>query len=91
MAREDAIFKIRSSEPVYVNGKVVKVHEEDIYDVRLLTGQVESYIENVSSSSFNSGDYVAVLIIGQRESRVCKIIGRGRKISESSSIKKVII
>jgi hypothetical protein len=79
------------SRPSYLNGRVVKVHEEDVYDVRFSNGQVESYIENVSSVHYNSGDYVAVLVIKSGNTQACKIIGRGRKMSAPSSILKVTV
>ena len=91
MAKDVIVIGFRSEEPSYVNGKIVKIHEEDIYDVRLSNGQVEAYVENVSSTSYNSGDYVAILIVGIKESRSCKIIGRGRKITDPSLIEEVIV
>lgn len=91
MAREERLFNIHEAKPSYVNGKIVKTHEEDVYDVRLSNGQVEAYIENVSANSYSSGDYVAILIIGERENRTCKIIGRGRKMTTPSSIKRVVV
>jgi len=84
-------FNANISKPKYLNGKVVRVYEEDIYDIRLSTGQVEAYVENVSSNTYNSGDYVAVLIIDSRESKTCKIIGKGRKMTTPSLIKKVMV
>jgi len=89
MARDVIIIGVEQDKPSYVNGKIVKIHEEDIYDVRLPNGQVEAYVENVSSTAYNSGDYVVILVIGVDESRSCKIIGRGRKFSSLSSITEV--
>ena len=91
MAKDVIVIGTEIIRPSYVNGKVVKIHEEDIYDIRLPNGQVEAYVENVSTRSYNSGDYVAVLIIGSGETRSSKIIGRGRRITDSSLIKEVVV
>jgi|GEM_PF-4572177 len=79
------------NKPSYKNGLIVRVYEENIYDVRLSNGQVESYIENVSGQRYTSGDYVAVLVIETGETRVCKIIGKGRKMTAPSLIKEVVV
>ena len=91
MVKDAVIIGLNPNKPSYVNGKIVKVREESVYDVQLSTGQVEAYIENVSNVSYNSGDYVAILIIGTAETRSCKIIGKGRKITDPSSIKTVVV
>ena len=73
---------------LYKNAQIIKVHEDGIYDIKFTTGQIRTYVENTSGIKFNSGDYVAVLLSekGSSEIEICKIIGRGRKIQQSSSI-----
>jgi len=85
------IIGAQENSPTYVNGKIVKIHEENIYDIRLLDGRVETYVENVSEASYNSGEYVVLLIIGFGKTRVRKIIGRGRKMIDSNLIKEVLV
>ena len=91
MANNVIVIGAEKYKPSYVSGKVVRVHEENIYDVRLPDGQVKAYVENVSSSYYNSGDYVTMLVIGENETKSCKIIGKGRKLSDPSSIKIVVV
>ena len=70
----------------YRNAIVSNVHEDDVYDIKLSTGRVRTYVENISSLKFNSGDYVAVLLSEQGSSEICKIMGKGRKIQSVGSI-----
>ena len=88
MAEETIVIGAKPEEPRYVNGKIVNIHEQNIYDVRLANGQVEAYVENISNTSYNSGEYVVLLIIGPNETKSCKIIGRGRKMTNYRSIEE---
>lgn len=70
-----------NTEVLYKNAAIIKVHKDDVYDIKFSTGKIETYIENISTLSFNSGDFVAVLIsISPGMNPVIKIIGRGRRI-----------
>ena len=91
MVKDIIVIGPRDNEPRYINGKIIKIHEENIYDVRLPNGQIETYVENVSGIFYNSGDYVVTLIIGSNETRSCKIIGRGRKITNYNLIEEVSV
>jgi len=70
----------------YKNAIVSKVHEADIYDIKFTTGKIRTYVENTSGIQFNSGDYVAVLLSEDGGSEICKILGKGRRIQQSSTI-----
>jgi hypothetical protein len=70
----------------YKDAQVIKVYEDDVYDIKFPAGNVRTFIENTSSLTYNSGDYVAVLISISGSSNVCKIIGRGKKIGQVENI-----
>lgn len=71
----------------YRNATIIKVHDdENFYDIKFLSGKIETFVENVSAFSFNSGEYVAVLISGTEDRKVYKIIGKGRKVGETEEI-----
>ena len=73
---------------VYKDALITKVHE-NTYDIRMSDGRIRNYVENSSGVSFSNGDYVAVLISGRAADSEYKIIGRGKKITEVSSIEVV--
>lgn len=70
----------------YRNAVVSKVYDDDTYDIKLSTGRIRTYVENVSSVKFNSGDYVAVLLSESGGSEICKIMGKGRRIQSMGTI-----
>jgi len=73
----------------YKDAVVTKVHE-NTYDIRMSDGRIKNYVENSSSQNFSTGEYVAVLISEKSNvDREYKIIGRGKKITEASSIPTV--
>lgn len=66
---------------LYRNAEVIKVYEDDIYDIKFSTGRIKTYVENTSNQIFNSGDYVSVLLSREKGVEICKILGKGRKIN----------
>jgi len=70
--------------PSYADAKVTKVYE-DSYDIRLSNGKIYKHIPNASSTTFVTGDYVAV-IFSDIERKDCRIVGRGKKITTLSSV-----
>ena len=84
------IVETKEAEVVYKNAVIIKVHDDEVfYDVKFQNGKVKTYVENVSSTPFVSGKYVAVLVSGPEKSRVYKIIGKGRKLGDFSEIQTV--
>ncbi len=70
----------------YKDAVVTKVHE-NTYDIRMSDDRIMNYVENSSSQDFSTGDYVAVLISEKSNvDKEYKIIGKGKRITEASSI-----
>ena len=87
---EEIIITTRIQPKVlYKNGKVIQVHEKGLYDVQFLNGRVETYVENISGLTFTSGDFVSLLFSGTGNLGVCKILGRGKKVTDIDEIKTV--
>ena len=89
MAEEIIITTRIQPKVLYKNGKVVRVHERGLYDVQFLNGRIETYVENISGLVFISGDFVSLLFSGTDNLGVCKILGRGKKVTDIDEIKTV--
>lgn len=74
----------------YRSAIVSKVREEDTYDIKFPSGKIKNFVSNVSGRSFNSGEYVAVLVPSS-PSEECKIIGKGRRFTSSENVPVVRI
>ena len=84
------IIGTKESGVLYKNAVIIKVHDDEVfYDIKFQNGKVKTYVENVSSTQFVSGNYVAVLVSGPERNRVYKIIGKGRKLGNFSEIQTV--
>ena len=64
----------------YKDAQIIKVYEDDVYDIRFSAGNIRTFVENTSSLTYNSGDYVAVLVSVGGSSNICKIIGKGKRV-----------
>lgn len=83
---QSIIIGFEQSKAVYKNAIVSKVHEDDIYDIKFSSGKIRTYVESVSQRTFNSGDYVSVVLTEGESGSGCKIIGKGRRIQSFSDI-----
>jgi len=83
------VIAIESPKIRYVDAVITKVLE-NAYNIKLPNGKIYNHVQNVSNVQFTSGDYVATLFYDD-ENTDCRIVGRGKKITSSSNIKKVIV
>ena len=73
----------------YRDAVITKVHE-DSYDIQLTNGEIYKFVPNVTSVSFETGDYVSVLFPNPERTE-CRIIGIGKTLSAVSAIKEVVV
>lgn len=71
----------------YGDAIVIAVHE-DSYDIRTSNGEIFKYIPNTTNQRFRNQDPVSILFSDEDRSD-CRIVGKGRKMSEVENIKKV--
>ena len=77
-------FSSEEKKLYYNDAFVTKVYE-DSYDIKLPNGEIYKYVQNSSSLSFDTGDYVSVLFSDNNRTE-CKIIGTGKKVTSVENI-----
>ena len=89
MKKTSIIIDTKTQSLSYSDALITKVHE-DSYDLQLSNGKNFLYVQNVSSSRFNSGDFVAILFSDEDQSN-CRVIGKGKRLTLKSQIPEVLV
>jgi len=90
MARQKIIIGLEHTRVFsYSDAVIVKVHDGS-YDIELSDGTRKNYVENASSRTFRSGDFVSTIFLN-REKTDCRIVGTGRQLTRSGRIPEVLV
>ena len=81
-----SVFFQKTSASKVLGARIIKLRQKNLFDIEFSTGEVKSYVENISEISFNSGEYVSVVFFKNAEELVFKIMGRGKAFNLRKNI-----